>query len=93
MEFWFEIFPSFSLNLYLKSIEVSLTMLITLYKEVRRNKRIIVHVHGLYTPITYLIGFFLDKKVPIVVQSHGGYPALIAFKSSRHLLRKVFLFI
>jgi len=84
------IFPSFSLNMYLKSIECSLPLLISLNKEVRMNKKIIVHVHGLYNPITYLISFFMGKKVPILVQSHGGYPARIAFENSHHPLRRSF---
>jgi len=84
------IFPSFSLNLYLKSIEFSLPLVISLYKEIQREKKIIVHVHGLYNPITYLIGFFIGKKAPIVVQSHGGYPARVIFNKNPHLLRKFF---
>jgi glycosyltransferase involved in cell wall biosynthesis len=84
------IFPSFSLNVYLKSIECSLPLLISLNKEIRRNRKIIIHIHGLYNPITYLISLFIGKKVPILAQSHGGYPARIAFEKSHHPLRRSF---
>jgi glycosyltransferase involved in cell wall biosynthesis len=84
------IFPSFFLNMRLKSIEFSLPLLISLSKEVQKNKKIIVHVHGLYNPITYLVGFFIGKKVPVLVQSHGGCPARITFEKSHHPLRKIF---
>jgi glycosyltransferase involved in cell wall biosynthesis len=85
------IFPSFSLNLYLKFIEFSLPLIISLYREIQRNKKIIIHIHGLYNPITYLIGFFIGKKAPVVVQSHGGIPARVVFsKTPSHLLRKFF---
>lgn len=88
-----KIFPSFILNFHLKSIEISLPLLVNLYKEIRRNKEIIIHIHGLYNFMTYLICLFLGKRVPIVVQSHGGHPALISFNNIFHPLKRIYFLI
>ncbi|MEM2507351.1 MAG: glycosyltransferase family 4 protein [Nitrososphaeria archaeon] len=85
------IFPSTYFSIGGLNFEYSLPMLKRLDEEIKHGRKILIHIHGLYTLTTYLIGFLIGKKAPIVAQSHGGFPALITFKKSRHPLRFLLL--
>ena len=70
----YRIFPSVYST---KFGDFSLPLLKSLEKEIEQNDEVIIHLHGLYNLMTYSIAFLFGKKVPIIAQSHGGYPAYV----------------
>jgi glycosyltransferase involved in cell wall biosynthesis len=57
-------------------------MLKNIKMELAKHEKIIVHLHGFYSLHANLNSFFIHKRCPVVVQSHGGYPLLFELKKN-----------
>lgn len=89
----YRIFPSTYLgDLQTYSFEFSCPLLRRLRKEAGRGD-VLFHFHGFYYFHTYLMLTLMKERdnSPVVVQSHGGRPALAQLKKSAHPLRYFFL--
>lgn len=79
----FRIFPSFYYNI---KFELSIQLIKELIKLLKKEK-FIIHLHGLYNLHTYLILLIFGRKIPIIVQSHGGFPAYIKYRRRRNAFK------
>jgi glycosyltransferase involved in cell wall biosynthesis len=71
----YRMFPSFAFNY---SRELSFALFSSL-RGFEKNE-VILHVHGCYNYLTYMIVILFHKKFKIIVQNHGDTPALPHFK-------------
>ncbi len=62
------------------SLKFSFEFSIPLLKALRKEKKAILHLHGCYTLLTYLICLLYGKRQPIVIQNHGDRHPLGHFK-------------
>jgi len=64
------------------NLELSRTMLRAVRQEAKKDGSHFI-VHGSYNLHTYLLAPIL-AKAPAILQSHGGFPARVLFRRSRH---------
>lgn len=82
-----KIFPSYYIRF---NMELSISMLSTV-RSLPNDGQTYVWVHGIYNLHAYLLAYVL-RSMPVIAQSHGGYPARALFSISRHRwLRTVYL--
>ena len=86
------VYPSLRLRY---GVELSLPMMEALRGKVRRNERVLLHLHGLFNLNTYLLALSFGRKVPTTAHSHeptdSVHQSFLGTRSSlrRFALRKV----